>query len=95
MKQLIPNKDLVFGKYFTDHMLTCEYEDGWKSPQIRKYAPISLEPCASVFHYGMECFEGMKAYKDTQGRIRLFRPDMNMTRFLSSATRLSLPVRCC
>ena len=39
----------------------------------------------------MECFEGMKAYKDKQGLIRLFRPDMNMKRLGKSCKRLALP----
>jgi branched-chain amino acid aminotransferase len=52
---------------------------------------LSLHPSASVFHYALECFEGMKAYSDAQGRVRLFRPDMNMKRLASSAQRLCLP----
>lgn len=76
-------------------MLTIEYDgdaDGWKDPEIRPYAPLQLDPSASVLHYGLECFEGMKAYKDKKGKVRLFRPDMNMNRFYKSSTRLCLPV---
>jgi len=50
-----------------------------------------LDPSSTVFHYGAECFEGMKAYKDLNGKIRLFRPEMNMDRFLRSCERLLLP----
>ena len=52
---------------------------------------MSLDPSSAVFHYGMECFEGMKAYKDKEGKLRLFRPDLNMNRFLHSSKRLGLP----
>ena len=44
-----------------------------------------------VFHYGIECFEGMKAYRDKSGAMRLFRPDMNVNRFYKSCKRLTLP----
>jgi branched-chain amino acid aminotransferase len=64
---------------------------GWEAPQIKPYGKLQLDPSSVVFHYGIECFEGMKAYKDKQGRIRLFRPDMNMNRFLKSCKRLALP----
>ncbi|KAI3649856.1 hypothetical protein MP228_005488 [Amoeboaphelidium protococcarum] len=92
-KQLVPNKELVFGKFFTDHMLIADHdkERGWSDPKIVPYGKISLDPSACVFHYGMECFEGMKAYKDKQGQIRMFRPDMNMKRLKRSAARLTLP----
>ena len=50
---------LSFGKTFADHMFICEYKDGqWQNPTIKPYAPITLEPSASVFHYGQAVFEG-------------------------------------
>lgn len=64
---------------------------GWSAPSIQKYGPFQMAPSAMVFHYGLEIFEGMKAYKDAQGRIRLFRPMKNMERLAASAQRLSLP----
>lgn len=74
-------------------MLTIEWNktSGWLEPQIKPYQNLSLDPATCVFHYAFECFEGMKAYKDAQGRIRLFRPDKNMTRFNKSAARIALP----
>lgn len=68
---------LGFGKIFTDHMYVMEYnpEQGWHDPKIMPYQPIVLDPSAMVFHYGQEMFEGMKAYKCADGRIRLFRPE--------------------
>ncbi|KAJ3172389.1 hypothetical protein HDU87_007893 [Geranomyces variabilis] len=88
-----PNDKLLFGHTFSDHMLTVEWDakKGWHAPQIKPYGNLSLDPAAKVFHYGLECFEGMKAYKDAQGKIRLFRPDMNMARLNKSCARLTLP----
>lgn len=76
-----------------DHMLTVEWNktSGWLEPHITPYQNLSLDPATCVFHYAFECFEGMKAYKDAQGRIRLFRPDKNMARFNKSASRIALP----
>ncbi|RYP10182.1 hypothetical protein DL764_000803 [Monosporascus ibericus] len=84
---------LVFGREFTDHMLTMEWTktDGWLAPTIQPYQNLSLDPATCVFHYAFECFEGMKAYKDKNGNIRLFRPDKNMERFNKSAARIALP----
>ncbi|KAI8148502.1 aminotransferase [Fennellomyces sp. T-0311] len=92
-KALVANKDLVFGRTFTDHMVTAEWssEAGWAAPELRPYDKIRLDPSATVFHYASECFEGMKAYKDRQGKIRLFRPEMNMARMNRSASRIALP----
>ncbi|KAI1343057.1 branched-chain amino acid aminotransferase [Xylariaceae sp. FL0016] len=84
---------LVFGREFTDHMLTIEWTqtDGWLAPKIEPYQNLSLDPATCVFHYAFECFEGMKAYKDKHGQVRLFRPDKNMERFNKSAARIALP----
>ncbi|KAI0965302.1 branched-chain amino acid aminotransferase [Xylaria arbuscula] len=92
-KSLVDPSTLVFGRNFTDHMLTIEWTqtEGWRAPAIQPYQNLSLDPATCVFHYGFECFEGMKAYKDKQGRVRLFRPDKNMERFNKSAARIALP----
>lgn len=84
---------LGFGKYFTDHMLVMDYTAGlgWHEPQIVPYGPITLDPSAMVFHYGQEVFEGMKAYKTTDGHVCLFRPDANMRRLNQSSERISIP----
>lgn len=83
----------MFGQSFTDHMLTIKWnaETGWDAPQIRPYAPLELDPSATVFHYAPCLFEGMKAYIDSKGGIRLFRPDKNMERMKMSAKRLAFP----
>jgi branched-chain amino acid aminotransferase group II len=64
---------------------------GWNAPSIDPLAPLQLHPAAQVLHYGIECFEGMKAYMGADGRIRMFRPDKNMDRLARSAQRLNLP----
>ena len=82
-----------FGKYYTDHMVVCEWTeaDGWQEPELKPYGPISLDPATAVFHYGQEIFEGMKAYRQPDGGISLFRPEANSRRFAKSAKRLALP----
>jgi len=85
---------LKFGQMFTDHMLVCEWDvtNGWAAPVIKPYGPLSLEPSCSVFHYALECFEGMKAYRDVNtNKVRLFRPMMNAQRLLRSGIRVGLP----
>jgi branched-chain amino acid aminotransferase len=82
-----------FGKYYTDHMVVCEWneKDGWSEPELKPYGPISLDPATAVFHYGQEIFEGMKAYRQPDKSIALFRPEANAKRFARSAKRLALP----
>ena len=89
-----PDPDtLGFGKIFTDHMFLMNYTAGrgWHDPRIVPYGPIALEPCAMVFHYAQEIFEGMKAYRNPQGSVQLFRPYENARRFNSSCERLCVP----
>ena len=84
--------NLEFGKVFTDHMLVCNYKNGeWETPQIIPYQAISLEPSAKIFHYGQSIFEGMKAYKDENDAIWLFRPMENQKRLNISAKRMAIP----
>ena len=62
------------------------------APRITPYQNLSLDPATCVFHYGFEAFEGMKAYRDSKGGLRLFRPEMNMKRMNRSAARIALPM---
>ncbi|XP_038237549.1 branched-chain-amino-acid aminotransferase, mitochondrial [Dermochelys coriacea] len=84
---------LQFGKHFTDHMLTVEWdrERGWGRPHIKPFQNLSLHPASSALHYAVELFEGMKAFRGQDQRVRLFRPLMNMERMYRSAARASLP----
>ena len=92
-KQMPENKDLVFGATMSDHMFSVDWnvQKGWNSPQVEPFKNFSIHPASTCLHYALECFEGMKAYKDDQGNVRLFRPDMNMKRLQNSAKRLALP----
>lgn len=84
---------LGFGKHFADHMLLVDWTEGhgWTDARIVPYAPLSLEPAASVLHYGQAMFEGLKAYRLADGRVALFRPDRNAHRMATGAARLSMP----
>ncbi|MGM9969627.1 MAG: branched-chain amino acid aminotransferase [Anaeroplasma sp.] len=89
-----PNmNELGFGKYYTDHMFMLEWYKGkgFVEPKIIPYGPIEFDPAALVLHYAQETFEGMKAYKTQDGRILLFRPEMNAKRFQNSNARLCMP----
>ncbi len=88
----IPEK-LVFGKIFTDHIFEMDYnnEKGWHNPTIKKYGDFSMSPAAMVLHYGQAIFEGLKAYKHSNGKIALFRPEKNFERLNKSARRLCIP----
>lgn len=83
---------LSFGKNFSDHMLSANFSDGkWHNEEIVPYGPLTLEPSTHVFHYGQAVFEGMKAFKNSDGQIRLFRPIDNFNRLNNSAKRLCMP----
>ncbi|KAL2776735.1 branched-chain-amino-acid aminotransferase, cytosolic isoform 1 [Daubentonia madagascariensis] len=84
---------LVFGTVFTDHMLTVEWssEFGWEKPHIKPFQNLSLHPGSSALHYAVELFEGLKAFRGVDNKIRLFRPNLNMDRMHRSAVRATLP----
>lgn len=84
---------LGFGKIYSDHMFKMTWREGqgWQEPAITKYAPVTLEPAALVFHYGQTIFEGLKAYRAEDGVFNLFRPERNTKRFNISAARLDMP----
>ena len=85
-------ENLNFGAVFSDHMFTCDYVDGkWINPEIIPYQPISVSPASRVFHYGQACFEGMKAFKDDNNDVWLFRPNENYNRIIKSSVRLAMP----
>lgn len=85
-------ENLPFGRYFTDHMLEADYENGeWKNVEIKPYQPLLLEPSLAALHYGQAIFEGIKAYKDAGGNAFIFRPYDNYKRFNLSAERMCMP----
>jgi branched-chain amino acid aminotransferase len=89
----VPGEPLPFGKYFTDHMFIMDYVEGkgWINPRIEPYAPFLIEPSAMVFHYGQAVFEGLKAYRCSDGSVNLFRPLLNYERINLSDERLVIP----
>ena len=84
---------LGFGKFFTDHMFIMEYTEGkgWHDARIEPYHRLSLDPSSTVLHYAQEIFEGLKAYKDKDGRITMFRAIENCRRLNNSARRMCMP----
>lgn len=87
--------DLGFGKYFTDHMLQIQYHKqlgGWQKPEIIPFENLTLHPAAKALHYAIQLFEGLKAYRGADDKIRLFRPDLNAARMNLSAERSGLPM---
>lgn len=85
-------ENLPFGKFFTDHMLEADHENGeWKNVEIKPYQPLLLNPSVAAIHYGQSIFEGVKAYKDREGQARIFRPQDNFRRFNISAERMQMP----
>ncbi len=85
--------DPGFGKVFTDHMVTIEWDEGrgWHDATIGPRQPLSLDPACAVLHYAQEIFEGLKAYKLADGSMALFRPYENAARFNRSAERMAMP----
>ena len=84
--------NLPFGTVFSDHMLICNYIDGkWGESEISPYGPIPVSPGMQVLHYGQAIFEGMKAFKNEDDKVLLFRKEENFKRFNKSSVRLSIP----
>ncbi len=85
-------ENIEFGKIFSDHMFKVDFMDGkWQNPQILPYGPILMAPSISALHYGQAIFEGMKAFKNSQGEALLFRPMDNIIRLNESAVRMGMP----
>jgi len=87
------DEELGFGKVFTDHMLTVDWTParGWHDAKIVPYGPLSMDPAAAVLHYGQAMFEGLKAFRGADGKVRLFRLDRHCQRMAAGAPRLCLP----
>lgn len=85
-------ENLPFGKHFTDHMLVCHHENGaWSEPEILPYGELKTTYALHALHYGQAAFEGMKAYRNQEGEVQLFRPEKNWERMNRSADRLFMP----
>ncbi len=87
--------NLIFGRTFTDHVFEMDYDDalgGWHNPTIKKFGDLKMSPATMVLHYGQAIFEGMKAYKQDNGRVALFRPEDHFKRLNRSADRMCIPL---
>ena len=83
---------LGFGKIFTDYMLTMKYSGGrWEEPVIEPYGPVPFDLATTVFHYAQGIFEGLKAFRNAAGEVRVFRPEENFKRMNRSAERMCIP----
>ena len=83
----------AFGRVFTDHMVSATWTtaEGWHDARLHAYGPVSIDPASVVLHYGQTVFEGMKAYRQPDGGVALFRPERNAARMARSSRRLALP----
>jgi branched-chain amino acid aminotransferase len=73
-------------------MLMVDYKDGqWQEPKIMPYGNLELSPAMLALHYGQSVFEGMKAFKNDQGTITIFRPERHHKRLLKSLDRMCMP----
>jgi branched-chain amino acid aminotransferase len=91
----LPNEDfdnLGFGKVFSDHMFIADYYDGeWHDFRIIPFDYLPMHPAMSSIHYGQSIFEGLKARKNEDGDVIIFRPDKNLERMNISALRMAMP----
>jgi branched-chain amino acid aminotransferase len=87
------DSDLGFGQFFTDHMFVADFQEekGWYDPRVEPYAPLSLDPATAFLHYGQGLFEGLKAFRGRDGKIRLFRPQKHVERLNRTAERMCIP----
>jgi branched-chain amino acid aminotransferase len=91
-KSALDSKNIPFGKIFAPNMFVCEYREGrWQDPCIEPLHSFTLHPAAVVLHYAQVIFEGMKAFRQADGSVALFRPEKNAQRFNKSAERMCMP----
>ncbi|HEV8310007.1 MAG TPA: branched-chain amino acid aminotransferase [Methylomirabilota bacterium] len=85
--------ELGFGTVFTDHMFVADFQEekGWYDPRIEPYGPLSLDPATAVLHYAQGIFDGLKAFRGQDGKVRLFRPQKHVERLNNSARRMCIP----
>src|SRR5947199_3001703 len=87
------DSELTFGTVFTDHMFVMDFQEekGWYDPRIEPYGPFPLDPAAAVLHYAQAVFDGLKAFRSRDGKVRLFRPQKHVERLIESSRRLCIP----
>ncbi len=83
---------LSFAVQKTDSLIISRFTDGeWSEPEVSKDFTFHMDVYAGVFHYSNSCFEGLKAFRGADGRIRIFRPDENAARLARSGAFLGMP----
>src|SRR3990167_6753282 len=87
------DSELGFGQIFTDHMFVADFQEekGWYDPRVEPYGPIPLDPAAAVLHYAQAIFDGLKAFRGADGKVRLFRPQKHVQRMNHSAAQMCIP----
>ena len=91
-KKNIDWSNIGFGYMKTDKRYVSNFKDGkWDEGTLTEDDTITMSECACVLQYAQTCFEGMKAYTTEQGKIVVFRPDLNASRMADSAKRLEMP----
>lgn len=84
--------NLEFGKYLSDHMLVADFLDNaWQEPKIVPFGDMMMSPAMLSLHYGQSVFEGMKAFKNKNGDICIFRPQKHSARLNKSLARMCMP----
>ena len=93
LKKKPKDSELGFGIIFTDHMFVANFQEekGWYDPRVEPYAPLPLDPAAAVLHYAQAVFDGLKAFRGVDGKLRLFRPQKHVERLNNSARRMCIP----
>src|SRR5437867_7729538 len=92
-KQKPKDSEVAFGNGFTDRLFVMNFQEekGWYDPRIEPYGPFALDPAAAVLHYAQAVFDGLKAFRARDGRVRLFRPQKHVERLIESSRRLCIP----
>ncbi len=87
------DSELGFGNVFTDHMFVADFQEekGWYDPRVEPYGLLPLDPAAAVLHYAQAVFDGLKAFRGVDGKIRLFRPQKHVERLNNSAKHMCIP----
>ncbi len=84
--------NIGFGYIRTDYNVRCYYRNGkWGEIEVHSDENISMHMAATCLHYGQESFEGLKAYRGKDGKVRLFRPEENAMRMQSTSRGILMP----
>lgn len=84
--------NLEFGKYISDHMLVASYSNGrWNDMKVVPYGPMAMTPAILALHYGQSVFEGLKAFRNNDGDICVFRAARHSQRLNKSLERMCMP----